>query len=200
MNASHKLRRCPSGTNKKKAVVLSYNSPYTGEAGIEPALTVLETAFLPLEDSPIFLIDANTHPQNRTYKSILLQDQVGHSLSASRPTSCICSANVSLRLLRPWHASMPVRSACGPRFLRFWSSLRPISSSQLHTLLHFHLCPINLVVFKGTYLSKEGRSHLGGGFTLRCLQRLSLPCLATQLWAWRPSWCTRGRSTPVLSY
>ena len=26
---------------------------HTGEAGIEPALTVLETAFLPLEDSPI---------------------------------------------------------------------------------------------------------------------------------------------------
>ena len=26
----------------------------TGEAGIEPALTVLETAFLPLEDSPIY--------------------------------------------------------------------------------------------------------------------------------------------------
>ena len=41
----------------------------TGEAGIEPALTVLETAFLPLEDSPIFILDANTHPQNRTYKS-----------------------------------------------------------------------------------------------------------------------------------
>ena len=28
---------------------------------------------------------------------------------------------------------------------------RPISSSQLHTLLHFHLCPIYLVVFKGSY-------------------------------------------------
>ncbi len=32
-----------------------------------------------------------------------------------------------------------------------WISLRPISSSQLHTLLHFHLCPIYLVVFKGSY-------------------------------------------------
>ena len=31
------------------------------------------------------------------------------------------------------------------------SSPRPISITQLHTLLHFHLWPINLVVFKGSY-------------------------------------------------
>ena len=30
-------------------------------------------------------------------------------------------------------------------------SPRPISIGQLHTLLHFHLRPINLVVFKGSY-------------------------------------------------
>ncbi len=34
------------------------------------------------------------------------------------------------------------------RFLAFWSSPHPISNSQLHTLLYFHLCPIYLVVFK----------------------------------------------------
>ena len=33
----------------------------------------------------------------------------------------------------------------------FRSNPRPISSSQLRTLLHFHLCPIYLVVFKGSY-------------------------------------------------
>ena len=33
----------------------------------------------------------------------------------------------------------------------FWSSPRPISDSQLHALPHFHLCPIYLVVFKGSY-------------------------------------------------
>ena len=37
-----------------------------------------------------------------------------------------------------------------------WSSLRPISNSQLHALLHFHLCPIYLVVFKGSYLLLGG--------------------------------------------
>ena len=36
-----------------------------------------------------------------------------------------------------------------PGFL--WSSPRPISISQLHTLPYFHLWPINLVVFKGSY-------------------------------------------------
>ena len=62
----------------------------------------------------------------------------------------------------------------------FWISPRPISNSQLRTLLHFHLCPIYLVVFKGVYYLKYGISHLEGGFTLRCLQRLSRPDLATR--------------------
>ena len=36
------------------------------------------------------------------------------------------------------------------------SSPRPISNSQLHILLCFHLCPIYLVVFKGSYFSRMG--------------------------------------------
>ena len=82
----------------------------------------------------------------------------------------------------------------------FRSSPRPISNSQLRTLLHFHLCPIYLVVFKGVYFTKNGISHLEGGFTLRCLQRLSLPDLATRPWTWRFNLYTRGQSIPVLSY
>ena len=35
--------------------------------------------------------------------------------------------------------------------ITFWLSPRPISNSQLHVLLRFHLCPIYLVVFKGSY-------------------------------------------------
>src|SRR5690606_40954996 len=45
-----------------------------------------------------------------------------------------------------------------------------------------------------------GKSHLEGGFTLRCFQRLSLPYLATQLCFWRNNWYTSGTSIPVLSY
>ena len=44
------------------------------------------------------------------------------------------------------------------------------------------------------------RSHLKDGFTLRCFQRLSVPDVATQLYAWRHNWYTIGPSTPVLSY
>ena len=45
-----------------------------------------------------------------------------------------------------------------------------------------------------------GISHLEGGFTLRCLQRLSLPDLATRPWTWQSNRYTSGPSIPVLSY
>ena len=87
------------------------------------------------------------------------------------------------------------------QFIEFiWSSPRPISDSQLHVLPHFHLCPIYLVVFKGSYWITPGISYLKGGFTLRCLQRLSLPNLATLLCHWYDNRWTSGSSSPVLSY
>ena len=45
-----------------------------------------------------------------------------------------------------------------------------------------------------------GISYLKGGFTLRCLQRLSLPNLATLLCHWYDNRWTSGSSSPVLSY
>ena len=45
-----------------------------------------------------------------------------------------------------------------------------------------------------------GISHLEGGFTLRCLQHLSRPGLATLLCSWRNNRSTSGQSIPVLSY
>ena len=48
----------------------------------------------------------------------------------------------------------------------FWSSPRPISSSQLHTLLYFHPCPIYLVVFKGSYFFRMGYLILRGASRL----------------------------------
>ena len=65
-----------------------------------------------------------------------------------------------------------------------WSSPRSISIGQLNTLPCLHLQPINLVIFKGSYSIKDGKSYLEGGFTLRCLQRLSVPYIATQLCSW----------------
>jgi len=46
----------------------------------------------------------------------------------------------------------------------------------------------------------NGKSHLEGGFPLRCIQRLSLPKIATQRCTWRHNWYTRASSIPVLSY
>ena len=46
----------------------------------------------------------------------------------------------------------------------------------------------------------HGKTYLRVGFTLRCLQRLSLPGLATRWCIWRCSRSTSGRSIPVLSY
>ena len=80
------------------------------------------------------------------------------------------------------------------------SSPRPISIGQLNTLLHLHLRPIYLVVFKGSYFTWNGKSHLGVGFTLRCFQRLSAPHFATLLCRWHDNRCTIGASIPVLSY
>jgi hypothetical protein len=68
-------------------------------------------------------------------------------------------------------------------------------------LRRLHLRPINLVIFQGPSEGlRPGRSHLEAGFALRCLQRLSLPDIATQRCSWRNSWHTSGPSTPVLSY
>ena len=47
-----------------------------------------------------------------------------------------------------------------------WLSPRPISDSQLHMLPCFHLCPIYLVVFKGSYYLRMGYLILRGASRL----------------------------------
>ena len=66
------------------------------------------------------------------------------------------SQMTSVRLPHPGMQAFPSVPDFPRRFLSFRSSPRPISSSQLHTLLHFHLCPIYLVVFKGSYSFRMG--------------------------------------------
>ena len=73
---------------------------------------------------------------------------------------------------------------------------RAISTGQLNALLHLHLRPIDVVVFHGP----QGIPCFEGGFTLRCLQRLSCPFIATQHCRWHDNWSTSGTFTPVLSY
>ncbi len=73
---------------------------------------------------------------------------------------------------------------------------RVISTGKLHTLLRFHTRPINVVVFHGS----SGNTRFEVGFPLRCLQRLSIPHVATLLCGWRHNRSTRDVSIPVLSY
>ena len=77
----------------------------------------------------------------------------GHSESASLLPHVLCFANVHPPVLFRLRVQALFVFTAQPsgRFLRSWSSPRPISNSQLHALLHFHLCPIYLVVFKGSY-------------------------------------------------
>src|SRR5699024_9522327 len=82
-----------------------------------------------------------------------------------------------------------------------WLSPRPISTGPLHSSLNFHFQPIHLIISQGSYsLKGDGKSHLEGGFALRCFQRLSRPHIATQRCQWLDNWYTRGVSIPVLSY
>ena len=93
--------------------------------------------------------------------------------------------------------------------LTFWSSPRPISNSQLHALLHFHLCPIYLVVFKGSYFFRMGYLILRGASRLDAFSvypfRTWLPChaagTATGTPAVRPSRSSRTKdSSSQISY
>src|SRR5271155_4450193 len=73
---------------------------------------------------------------------------------------------------------------------------RAISTGKLHALLRFHTRPIDVVVFHGS----SGRTCFEAGFPLRCLQRLSIPYIATLHCGWRHNRSTRDTFTPVLSY
>ena len=73
---------------------------------------------------------------------------------------------------------------------------RAISTGQLHALLRVHIRPIDVVVFHGS----SGRTGFEAGFPLRCLQRLSIPHIATLHCGWRHNRSTRDVFTPVLSY
>ena len=73
---------------------------------------------------------------------------------------------------------------------------RAISTARLNTSLRVHLPPIYVVIFYGS----QGKTHLVGGFALRCFQCLSHPDIATQRCDWRHNWYTSGQSNPVLSY
>ena len=73
---------------------------------------------------------------------------------------------------------------------------RAISTGKLHTLPRFHTQPINVVVFDDS----QGILVFRLVSRLRCLQRLSIPYIATLQCGWRHNRSTSDTSIPVLSY
>ena len=73
---------------------------------------------------------------------------------------------------------------------------RAISTGKLNVSRRLHSRPINVVVYHGSM----GRNRFEVGFSLRCIQRLSRPHIATLHCGWRHNSSTRGAFIPVLSY
>ena len=84
------------------------------------------------------------------------------------------------------------------RICNMKSSCRPISIIKLTHCCAFTDDLSTWSSFRG--LTFRWSLLLEVGFTLRCLQRLSLPHFASQLCRWHDNCCTRDASTPVLSY
>src|SRR5262249_2526649 len=84
---------------------------------------------------------------------------------------------------------------------KYGQASRLISIGKLNVLPRLHTRPITWSSSRSLQGSCDpGRSHLVEGFTLRCLQRFSLPDVATRRCRWRDNRYTRGPSNPVLSY
>src|SRR5213082_620230 len=78
---------------------------------------------------------------------------------------------------------------------------RAISTARLKRSRALHLPPINVVVSHGpSGVSRPGSVHLGEGFPLRCIQRLSPRDIANRRCPWQDSRDTRGGFVRVLSY
>ena len=84
-----------------------------------------------------------------------LYDMIKMWLSKPHSLPKICTFKTTYMLTFPWII-----------LTLLWTSPRPISSSQLHTLPYFHLCPIYLVVFKGSYFFRMGYLILRGASRL----------------------------------
>ena len=177
----------PVKTKTRKS--LHFQRFRAGDERIELPPKVLETPIIPFDQSPTkYIIHTFKTTYMLTFPWELTSCVADWVLYSAGVTSWLChSVSFASQMFSDHHECLstsklaPIHSCCSlPALSAFWSSPHPISNSQLHALLHFHLCPIYLVVFKGVYFLTNGISHLKGGFTLRCLQRLSLPGLATR--------------------
>ena len=130
----------------------------------------------------------------RNWANPRLTPRVGLEPTTTRLTA-ECSTIELSRNIPPPAPSKPNTESSKPpsAFLLFsWLSSRPISRRQLCMLPCLHPAPIYPVLSRGT-CGFPWTPHLEGGFTLRCLQRLSLPGLATLPWSWSPTGAPAAR-------
>ena len=130
----------PVKTNTRKS--LYFQRFRAGDERIELPPKVLETPIIPFDQSPTKYI---IHTFKTTYMLTFPWEL----------TSCVADWVLYSAGVTSWL-----------RLSAFWSSPHPISNSQLHALLHFHLCPIYLVVFKGVYFFRMGYLILRGASRL----------------------------------
>ena len=130
----------PVKTKTRKS--LYFQGFRAGDERIELPPKVLETPIIPFDQSPTKYI---IHTFKTTYMLTFPWEL----------TSCVADWVLYSAGVTSWL-----------RLSAFWSSPHPISNSQLHALLHFHLCPIYLVVFKGVYFFRMGYLILRGASRL----------------------------------
>ena len=91
----------------------------------------------------------------RSYAWMLLLFR-GHSYARCAHIFMLSRSNAIMFPIRLLKVNFHRRLVIHDTSSLLWSSPRPISDSQLHVLPHFHLCPIDLVVFKGVYSFRMG--------------------------------------------
>jgi hypothetical protein len=145
------------------------------------------------------------------------EGESGNSRRWGRPRQCQRATRLRQRrrrteypangsLTEPLHAAFLRAFALSPAAFQppeknYGQASRLISIGKLNVSPRLHTRPITWSSSRSLQGSCDpGRSHLVEGFTLRCLQRFSLPDVATRRCRWRDNRYTRGPSNPVLSY
>ena len=151
-----------------------------------------------------FLQFRASHPQNRTGRNFRLRltmTSTSIPLTFSHKLSLVSVSGLGLRsCLTLSHSAFPDPWSLFPNPSFQDQALdRLVSSSSIR----YRTSTDDLSTLsssRGLTSLRCGNSILWVGFTLRCLQRLSLPHFASLLCHWHDNSCTRGASIPVLSY
>lgn len=127
--------------------------------------------------------------------------RANHSRTSTPYQSELRRSDVGGETLLKARAIVPGRSASGEAGGGSgWSSARLLGLVRCGARAPCTPSPSTWSSSRSLHSLRYWKPRLGGGFALRCLQRLSGPDLATRRCPERDSRHTRGRSSPILSY